>query len=56
MKWLDGGNNECPLCKGAISIEKMIPIYGRGGERQDPRSTIPGMYPFSINCKRLIYN
>lgn len=34
----------CPVCKSAISREKTIPIYGRGGDetnRQDPRDRLP---------------
>uniref|UniRef100_A0A0N5CFC4 RING-type E3 ubiquitin transferase n=1 Tax=Strongyloides papillosus TaxID=174720 RepID=A0A0N5CFC4_STREA len=28
----------CPVCKAAISEDKIIPIYGRGGSKVDPRS------------------
>lgn len=34
----------CPVCKSAISREKTIPIYGRGGDmnnQQDPRDKLP---------------
>jgi len=32
----------CPVCKAAISKEKVIPLYGRNSEKQqDPRSKIP---------------
>jgi len=34
----------CPVCKSAISRERTIPIYGRGGDesnRQDPRDKLP---------------
>lgn len=34
----------CPVCKSAISREKTIPIYGRGGDesnRKDPRDKLP---------------
>lgn len=34
----------CPVCKSAISREKTIPIYGRGGDdtnRLDPRDKLP---------------
>lgn len=34
----------CPVCKSAISRDKTIPIYGRGGDeenRQDPRDKLP---------------
>lgn len=38
----------CPVCKSAISREKTIPIYGRGGNesnRQDPRDILPPRPP-----------
>jgi len=28
---------ECPVCKAGIGREKMVPIYGRGQEANDPR-------------------
>lgn len=28
---------ECPVCKAGIGKEKMVPIYGRGQESNDPR-------------------
>jgi len=32
----------CPVCKAAISKEKVIPLYGRNSEKQeDPRTKIP---------------
>lgn len=32
----------CPVCKAAISRDKVIPLYGRNSEKQqDPRSKIP---------------
>lgn len=32
----------CPVCKAAISKEKVIPLYGRNSEKQqDPRSKVP---------------
>ena len=27
----------CPVCKAGISKENVIPVYGRGGSRDDPR-------------------
>lgn len=38
----------CPVCKSAISRDKTIPIYGRGGDqtnRQDPRDKLPARPP-----------
>lgn len=32
----------CPVCKAAISKEKVIPLYGRGSnQQQDPRTKVP---------------
>ncbi|XP_014206250.1 E3 ubiquitin-protein ligase RNF185 isoform X2 [Copidosoma floridanum] len=32
----------CPVCKAAISKEKVIPLYGRGNTKQeDPRNNVP---------------
>lgn len=32
----------CPVCKAAISKEKVIPLYGRGStDQQDPRTKVP---------------
>jgi len=31
----------CPVCKSAISKEKVIPVYNRGGENKDPRDKVP---------------
>ncbi|KAG8223952.1 hypothetical protein J437_LFUL003760 [Ladona fulva] len=37
---------ECPVCKAAISKEKVIPLYGRGNTKQeDPRNKIPPRPP-----------
>jgi E3 ubiquitin-protein ligase RNF5 len=27
----------CPVCKAAITREKLVPLYGRGKEKVDPR-------------------
>ena len=43
-KWLETRPNAqtCPVCKSAISKEKVIPLYGRNStDRQDPREKIP---------------
>jgi len=42
--WLDTRPNRqlCPVCKSAISREKVIPLYGRGcNDKTDPRDKIP---------------
>lgn len=31
----------CPVCKAGISKEKVIPLYGRGGDQKDPREKVP---------------
>jgi len=39
-KWLELHENQvCPICKAAITRDKLIPLYGRGTENpQDPRN------------------
>ena len=41
--WLETrpNNKICPVCKAGISKEKVIPLYGRGGEQKDPREKVP---------------
>jgi E3 ubiquitin-protein ligase RNF5 len=38
-QWLETRPNRqlCPVCKAAISREKVIPLYGRNSDKQDPR-------------------
>lgn len=38
-QWLDTRPNRqiCPVCKAGISRDKVIPLYGRGGDNKDPR-------------------
>ena len=31
----------CPVCKSALSADKLIPLYGRGGDGVDPRKKVP---------------
>lgn len=40
-QWMNGYRNTCPVCKSSISKEKVIPLYGRGGSKEDPRKTVP---------------
>ena len=42
-QWLETRPNRqiCPVCKAGISRDKVIPLYGRGGEGKDPRDTVP---------------
>jgi E3 ubiquitin-protein ligase RNF5 len=43
-KWLETrpNNQTCPVCKSAISKEKVIPLYGRNStDKKDPRDKIP---------------
>ncbi|XP_066596678.1 E3 ubiquitin-protein ligase RNF185-like [Prorops nasuta] len=36
----------CPVCKAAISKEKVIPLYGRGATKhEDPRNNVPPRPP-----------
>ncbi|KAG0257511.1 hypothetical protein BG011_003922 [Mortierella polycephala] len=42
-QWLEAQrqNPTCPVCKAGCAQDKVIPIYGRGKEQLDPRSTTP---------------
>ncbi len=43
-KWIETrpSNQTCPVCKSAISKEKVIPLYGRNcTDRKDPRDKVP---------------
>jgi len=42
-QWLETrpARQVCPVCKSAVSKEKVIPIYSRGGENKDPREKVP---------------
>ncbi|GLV34319.1 suppression of retinal degeneration disease 1 upon overexpression 1 [Carabus blaptoides fortunei] len=43
-QWLETRPNRqvCPVCKAAISKEKVVPLYGRGSTKQeDPREKVP---------------
>ncbi|XP_054715809.1 E3 ubiquitin-protein ligase RNF185-like [Uloborus diversus] len=46
-RWLETrpSRQVCPVCKAAISREKVIPLYGRGGSKQDPREKLPPRPP-----------
>ncbi|XP_055808293.1 uncharacterized protein LOC129876835 [Solanum dulcamara] len=41
-EWLQvhSHSHECPVCKALIEDQKLVPIYGRGKARSDPRSHI----------------
>ncbi|KAF8359672.1 rnf-5 [Pristionchus pacificus] len=43
VQWLDTRPNRqvCPVCKALISRDKVIPLYGRGGNETDPRDKVP---------------
>ncbi len=43
-KWIETkpNNQTCPVCKSAISKEKVIPLYGRNcTDKKDPRDKVP---------------
>jgi len=51
-RWLEVGNDPmrtegslCPVCKAGISKENIIPVYGRGGSKEDPRNKTPPRPP-----------
>ncbi|KAI1288142.1 E3 ubiquitin-protein ligase [Halotydeus destructor] len=35
----------CPVCKAAISKDKVIPLYGRNSSKTDPRAKLPPRPP-----------
>lgn len=40
-QWLETSKS-CPVCKSAISQDRVVPLYGRGSDHtRDPRSKIP---------------
>jgi E3 ubiquitin-protein ligase RNF5 len=44
-KWLHihSHSPECPVCKAVVEEDKLVPLYGRGKDRVDPRSkSVPG--------------
>ena len=43
-KWIETkpNNQTCPVCKSAISKDKVIPLYGRNcTDKKDPRDKVP---------------
>ncbi|XP_025196055.1 E3 ubiquitin-protein ligase RNF185-like [Melanaphis sacchari] len=42
-QWLETRSSRqvCPVCKSVISKDKVIPIYGHGNSKQDPRNKVP---------------
>ncbi|KAI5439051.1 hypothetical protein KIW84_024698 [Lathyrus oleraceus] len=49
-KWLHHRSHpqECPVCKGVVGEEKLVPFYGKGRSVTDPRTEIPPR-PFDIH-------
>ncbi|GAM21617.1 hypothetical protein SAMD00019534_047920, partial [Acytostelium subglobosum LB1] len=48
FQWLQHNpSQQCPVCKAPVTEEKLIPIYGRGSNKTDPRKnrTIPQRPP-----------
>ncbi|XP_043218950.1 E3 ubiquitin-protein ligase RNF185-like [Amphibalanus amphitrite] len=45
--WLETRRNNqvCPVCKAAISRDKVIPLYGRNSSNKDPRNQLPPRPP-----------
>jgi hypothetical protein len=37
-RWLRSGHSVCPVCKSGVTQDSIIPLYGRGKERVDPRT------------------
>ncbi|RWS19405.1 E3 ubiquitin-protein ligase RNF185-like protein [Leptotrombidium deliense] len=46
-QWLETkpSRQVCRVCKAAISRDKVIPLYGRGSSKQDPRDKLPSRPP-----------
>ncbi|OZJ03166.1 hypothetical protein BZG36_04063 [Bifiguratus adelaidae] len=46
-QWLEhqAQNPLCPVCKAGCGKDKVIPLYGRGGDSKDPRDSIPSRPP-----------
>ncbi|XP_076310708.1 E3 ubiquitin-protein ligase RNF185-like isoform X2 [Tachypleus tridentatus] len=46
-QWLETRPNRqvCPVCKAGISRDKVIPLYGRGSSKEDPREKLPPRPP-----------
>ncbi|KAI5439055.1 hypothetical protein KIW84_024702 [Lathyrus oleraceus] len=42
-KWLHHRSHpqECPVCKGVVGEEKLVPLFGKGRSVTDPRTEIP---------------
>eukprot|EP01102_Stenamoeba_stenopodia_P011215 TRINITY_DN3427_c0_g1_i3.p1 TRINITY_DN3427_c0_g1~~TRINITY_DN3427_c0_g1_i3.p1 ORF type:complete len:271 (-),score=47.94 TRINITY_DN3427_c0_g1_i3:143-955(-) len=42
-KWLElhPEYQTCPVCKAGVTVDKVIPLYGRGKEEKDPRTRKP---------------
>jgi len=41
-QWIElHGERPCPVCKSAVSKDQLIPLYGRGKEKKDPRNQPP---------------
>ena len=42
-KWAQQQQHQssCPVCKAALDLQEVTPIYGRGATANDPRNTIP---------------
>jgi len=52
-QWLVTSNKRtCPVCKAAVTVEKLIPIYSSsndGGEQEkDPRQVLPRLSPLPL--------
>lgn len=41
-RWMQVQSNcrTCPVCKAGVGEDKVVPIYGRGGDSKDPRTEV----------------
>jgi E3 ubiquitin-protein ligase RNF5 len=37
------GRRPCPVCKGALTVDSLVPLYGRGGSRSDKPRPCPAI-------------
>ena len=43
-RWVSRGHHECPVCKGDVDKDKVIPLYGRGESSRTDKSVTTGAF------------
>lgn len=41
-RWLSSGHDQCPVCKAGVTRETIVPLYGRGNDRQSAAGAAGG--------------